>query len=142
MAEAAVHGLLEVHVEHGVLEVSPVQMRVDAEHLPEDGLTDIEEVLGEAAALADPVVFGCLGRVGGADRRVVCEGHTRRVGREDLLVVDLARDITLDEGEVLVRRDFTRLEAGVEPREGVVPAWVDTELDTRKFLPLGFAGCP
>jgi hypothetical protein len=36
----------------------PVQVRVHAEHLPEDGLADVNELWREAGRFADPVVAG------------------------------------------------------------------------------------
>ena len=110
MAEAAVHGLLQVEAEH-VLKVRPVQVRVDAEHLPEDGLARLHEVLREAAPLADPVWSG-LGQ-GGAEGWVVGKGDARRVGGEQVAVVYLAADVALDEAEVFVCWDFHRLEPRV-----------------------------
>ena len=109
MAEAAVHGLLQVEAEH-VVKVRPVQVRVDAEHLPEDGLARLHKVLREAAPLANPVRAG-LGQ-GGAEGRVIGEGDARRVGGEQVAVVDLAADVTLDQAEVFVCWDFH----GLEPR--------------------------
>lgn len=47
VAEAAVEGLLEVEVVERLGEVSPVEVRVDAEHLAEDSLTDVDKILRE-----------------------------------------------------------------------------------------------
>lgn len=109
VTEAAVHRLLQIEAEH-VVKVRPVQVRIDAEHLPEDGLARLHEVLREAAPLADPVRAG-LGQ-GGAEGRVVGEGDARRVGGEQVAVIDLAADIALDQAEVFVCWDFD----GLKPR--------------------------
>lgn len=53
--EAAVHWLLEAEVVEWFDEVGPVEMSIDTEHLAEDCLTDVNELNGEATALADPV---------------------------------------------------------------------------------------
>lgn len=92
-------------------------MRVDAEHLPEDGLTRLHEVLREAASLADPV-RARLGQ-GGAEGRVVSEGDARRIGGEQVAVVNLAADVALNEAEVFVCWDFHGLKPRVQPGEGV-----------------------
>lgn len=55
VAEAAVQMLVEADVVEWVGEVSPVQMRVNAEHLSENGLAHFVEVRWEATALANPV---------------------------------------------------------------------------------------
>lgn len=39
----------------GVCKVRPVQMGVDAEHLAENHLADLEEFVGETRAAAEPV---------------------------------------------------------------------------------------
>lgn len=67
--EATVELLFQVKVVEWVGEVSPVEMSVDTEHLSEDHLADVEELVGEAGSLADP--FGLtrirqLGKRGGA----------------------------------------------------------------------------
>lgn len=54
MAEAAIHALLDIEVVEWINEVCPVEMSVDAEHLSEDRLTDLDKVGGETTALADP----------------------------------------------------------------------------------------
>lgn len=99
VGEAAVELLLEVEVVEGVGEVGPVEVGVDAEHLAEDGLADVDEGLGEARALADPFGLaggaGELGKRGGGDGRVVGVGDAGRVGGEDGGVVDLAGDPAL-----------------------------------------------
>lgn len=56
MAETAVELLLQVQMIEGFREVGPVEVSVDAEHLEEDGLANVEKFLGESAALADPIV--------------------------------------------------------------------------------------
>lgn len=55
VAETAIHRLLQVQAKH-VVEVRPVKVRVDAEHLAEDGLACLHEVLGESAPLAHPIL--------------------------------------------------------------------------------------
>ena len=55
VAEAAVHTLFEIEMIEGFNKVGPVQVSVNAEHLTEDGLTDIVELAREAAALSNPV---------------------------------------------------------------------------------------
>ena len=55
MAEAAVHALFDIQVVERIDKVSPVEVGVDAEHLSEDSLADIDKVGWEATALTDPV---------------------------------------------------------------------------------------
>lgn len=55
MTETTVHGLFQREVVEGVDKMSPVKVRVNAEHLAEDGLADIDELDWEAAALSNPV---------------------------------------------------------------------------------------
>lgn len=124
VTEATVELLLEVDVVEGVGEVGPVEMGVDAEHLAEDGLADVDEVLGEARALADPVGLatgaGELGQRRRRDGGVVRKGDARRIRGEDGEVVNLAGDPALHQCHVLVGRQLDRLAAAVEPGEGVV----------------------
>lgn len=54
VTEAAVQLLLEVEVVERLGEMCPVEMGIDPEHLQEDGLADVEEVLGESASLSYP----------------------------------------------------------------------------------------
>lgn len=131
VAEATIQLLLEVEVVEGVDKVRVVQVRVDAEHLAEDGLADAAELLGEPAALAEPVVGrrGC-GRGG--------EGCVERVGDafgvrgEDSGVVDLAGNPALHEGDVLIGGQLDGLVAAVEPGVGVIPS---EKLDEKVNLP-------
>ncbi len=58
VGEARVELFLEVEVVEWLDEVRPVEVSVDAEHLAEDGLADLEELLREARGLANPVVAG------------------------------------------------------------------------------------
>ncbi len=118
MAEAAVHSLLEVQAEH-VVEVRPVQVRIHPEHLAEDGLASLAEVLGKAASFPNPIAAG-LGKRR-AEGRVVGEGDAGWIRREERAIVDLRRDVPLDEREILVRGDLYRLQLGVQPGEAVIP---------------------
>lgn len=54
VTEAAVQLLLEVQVVEGIDKVRPVQVGVYPEHLPEDSLADLHEVLRETTSLTDP----------------------------------------------------------------------------------------
>lgn len=121
VAETAVELLLEVQMVEGLHEVRPIEVGVDAEHLQEDGLAYAREVLGETAPLADPIVRPAEeDRVG--DAGVVGERHAGGVGREDLGVVDFARDPALHQRHVLDRGQLDGLETRVEPRIRVVSA--------------------
>lgn len=125
--KATVELLLEVEVVEGVDKVSPVQVSIDSEHLSEDGLADLEEVLRESTSLSDPVtVAGAaqLGKRGSGYLRVVRERDTIVVCREDGGIVNLARDPTLHESDVLVGGQLNRLPLKVEPGKGVI-----TEID-------------
>lgn len=55
VAEAAVECLLQTQVVEGLDEVRPVEVRVNAEHLAEDGLADVGELDWETTALSNPV---------------------------------------------------------------------------------------
>lgn len=77
VAKAAVELLLEVQVVERLGEVRPVKVCVDAEHLAEDGLADLDKVLREARALADPVGLTGAGELRerrSGDAGVVCVG--------------------------------------------------------------------
>lgn len=89
VAEAAVKVVLEVQVIERLCKVRPVQMRVNTEHLEEDGLANAEELLWETAPLANPFIRSSEQSVGG-DLGVVGETDPRCVGRENGLVVNLA----------------------------------------------------
>lgn len=93
-------------------------MGIDAEHLAEDGLTCLEEILGETASLANP--FLARFRQGRAESRVIGVGDARRVGRENGRIINLARDVPLDQAEIFVGRNLDGLESRVQPGEGMV----------------------
>jgi hypothetical protein len=99
--------------------VRPVQVREDSEHLAEDGLARLHEVLGEPAPLAHPVLPRFSHR--GAEGGVVGVGDTGRVCGENGVIVNLAGDVPLDKRQVLVGRDLNGLIPRVEPGKGVVP---------------------
>lgn len=94
-------------------------MGVDSEHLEEYRLADAEEVSGETASLANPLIGAseesCRGDLG-----IVCIRNAGRVGREHVVIVDLARNPALHEGDVLKCRDLYRLKVAVKPSVGVV----------------------
>jgi hypothetical protein len=55
MAETAVQVLVKAEMVERIDKMSPVEVRIDAKHLAEDGLTYVDELLRKAAALANPV---------------------------------------------------------------------------------------
>lgn len=120
VTEATVELLLKIQVVEGLHKVGPVEMGVHAEHLGEDGLADSRELLGKPTTLSNVLIKS----VGGDGRRcellVLRERDTSRVGGEDLLVVDLARDPALHKRHVLVGRQLNGLKTVVEPCVGVV----------------------
>lgn len=144
--EHRVELLLQVQVVEWLGEVGPVEVSVDAEHLAEDGLANLEEVAWEAGGLADPVVTGesrdwkvgggwsrSRGRtwVGGSgwesagswgswSTEIVGVGDGAWVSWEDLRVLNLAGNPALHQSDILVSWNLHWLTAGVEPREGVV----------------------
>lgn len=144
MAEAAVHWLLKVEVVEGFDKVGPVQVRINSEHLAEDSLADLDELLWETTALSNPITGACKLREGGVQRGrtsrdrsveatrgvgsacdlriadVVGEGNTSRISGEYVGVVGLAGDPSLHEGDVFMGRDLNRLSAGVQPGEGMI----------------------
>lgn len=81
----------------------PVQVRIDTEHLSEDLLADLDKVGREAGALASPVV-PVGGRITRGSKWRIRKGDAGGIGGKDLGVVDLGTDVTLNEGEILVRR--------------------------------------
>lgn len=107
----------------GLGEMGPVEVSIDAEHLAEDGLAYVDEVLGKAGAFADPIGLTRVGELGEGrrgDAGVVRVGDARGVGGEDIGVVDLARDPSLHKSHVFSGGKFNGLSAAVEPGEGVV----------------------
>jgi len=62
--EATVELLLKVEVVKGLGKVSPVQMGVDAEHLSEDHLANVDKLVREARSLADPFGLTGVGQLG------------------------------------------------------------------------------
>lgn len=104
MTKAAVELLLQVQVVEGLNEMGPVEVGVDSEHLTENGLTDLDKVLGEARPLANPVRLSRVCQLGEgrcSDARVVCIRDTRWVSGEDLCVVNFSRDPPLPANIVL-----------------------------------------
>lgn len=67
VTEATVEMLLEIQVVVRLNEVSPVKVGIDTEHLTEDSLTDVDKVLGETTALANPVTLTCELREGSVE---------------------------------------------------------------------------
>lgn len=128
VAEAAIQLLLQVEVVEWLDEVGPVQVSVDAEHLAEDCLADLHKVLGEAAALANPVSLARIRHWKRRDGRIVCIRDARWIRGEDIGVVDLARDPALHKRHVLERRQFDGLPAAVEPGKGVISETVSATL--------------
>lgn len=121
--EAAVELLLEVEVVEGLREMGPVKVSVDAEHLAKDHLAHIDELLREAGPLADPLWVTRVRQLGKGrrrDGRIVSIRHSSGIGREDVGVVNLARDPPLHQRHVLVSRQLDGLPVLVEPSEGVV----------------------
>lgn len=66
----------------GVNKVSPVQVGIDPEHLSEDGLADLEEVLWKTASLSDPVAIARAAQLGKRGR-----GYLGVVRERDTIVV-------------------------------------------------------
>jgi len=151
VTEAAVHTLLKIEMEVGFDKVGPVEMSIDTEHLAKDCLANLNELRWEAAALTNPITrpsklrkgcvesgrayrngsictrsvertrcVSCAGDFGTIS--VVCERDSSRVSRENGGVVNLARDPSLHEGDILVSRNFNWLFARIQPGEGMVPA--------------------
>ena len=146
MTEATVHRLFQREVVEGVDEVGPVKVRVNAEHLAEDGLADINELNWEAAALSNPVARAsqcgkrsvqgswtswdgsigpwCIEATGSKTSRrdgrtigVLRKGYASWVSREKVGVIYLSGYPSLHEGDVFISRDFNRLLARVQPSE-------------------------
>ena len=120
VAEAAIQLLLEVQVVKGLGKVCPVKMGVDPEHLQEDGLADGEELFGKSAPLPNPLVRAVEESCGG-NMKVVCKRNLGCLSRKHLGVVDLARDPSLHERDVLEGRKLNGLKFAIQPRIGVVP---------------------
>lgn len=107
VAEAAVELLFEVQVVERLGEVGPVQVCINTEHLTEDSLADLDEILGKARSLSHPVRLPRTGQLG--ERRcsntgVVGIGDSRGLSGENLCVVNLARDPSLHKRNVLLGR--------------------------------------
>jgi hypothetical protein len=101
-------------VVEGVDEVGPIKMSIDTEHLQEYSLADAGKIFGKAAALADPFISTSQeGGVGDAWVRGV--RNRLRIGRKELLVVDLARDPALHELHVFMGGQFDGFVAAVQP---------------------------
>ena len=118
MGETAVELFLEVEVIEGVNEVSPVEMGIDPKHLSKDSLANIHEVFREATSLADPISVAGVGQLcqwRGSDGWVVCKGNAADIGREDVGIIDFARDPTLHQRDILVGRKLNGLPLLVEP---------------------------
>lgn len=108
--------------------MSPVQVSVDAEHLAEDGLANLDEVLGEPTALADPIHLTGIRELRQrrcGDRRVVGVRDAIRVSREDVRVVNLPGDPSLHQRNVLICWQLNRFPFIVEPCERVVSILVN-----------------
>lgn len=96
----------------GVDKVGPVEVRVDSEHLAEDSLADLDEVLRKAAPFPGPVPVAraaqlrewCCGDCG-----IVSEGDAIRVRWEDADIINLTRDPALHKGDVLACWQLDRL---------------------------------
>ena len=99
-------------------------MSIDTEHLAEDDLADLEELVGEPGSFAQPFGLGVcaseLGERSRGDSRVLGVGDAARVCGEDVDIVNLAGDPTLHESHVLMGWKLDRLAVLVEPGEGVV----------------------
>ena len=119
--------VLVLDVVEGVQPVGVVDVRVQPEHLPEDGLAVVEEGLREASGLAHPVVAGGEGAEGwgeghgvvGPAGRVVILGDDEVVGGEDVRVGELAADPALHHADVVRGGDFDGVLVAVEPGVGV-----------------------
>lgn len=149
MAETTIQMFVEIQVIERIHKVSPIEMRIDSKHLPKDGLADVDEFLGKAAALTDPVArtnqlckrgaevgrscrdrilllgsetTGCV-RVGCnlRTRGVVSKRHASAVCREDVCVISLACDPPLHQRDVFMSRDFNRFLFQIQPGERMTP---------------------
>lgn len=123
VAEATVERLLKVQVVEGLDEVGPVEVSVDAEHLAEDGLAHLDEVLREAGPLADPIGLARVRKLRErrcSDGRIVRIGDARRISRENVGVVGLARDPSLHKSHVFIGGEFDGLPAAVQPSKRVI----------------------
>lgn len=123
VAEAAVELFLQVEVVEGIDKVGPVEVGVDSEHLAEDGLADLDEFLGKAAPLPDPVPVARAAQL--RERRcgdggIMGEGDPVRVRWKDAEVINLTRDPALHEGDVLVCGQFHGLVSVIQPSERMI----------------------
>ena len=102
--------------------VGPVQVRIDAEHLAENGFAHFEKLLGEAGAFSEPIiaVAAGVGQGGRGDDRVVRKGGAVGVGGKVVGVIDFPCNPALHECHVFVGRHFDGLETTVEPSKRVV----------------------
>lgn len=146
MTETTVQWLLEAQVIEWLDEVRPVEMRIHTKHLTEDGLTNVLEPFWEPTALSDPVTrasklrergvqggwasrnWGVCSRSVKSTRGICSTGDCRstwvlrernasRISGEEVGIVNLSRDPSLHEGNVLVGRNFDWLSCAVQPRE-------------------------
>jgi hypothetical protein len=123
VGEAAVQLLLEVEVVERVDEVSPIKVGIDTEHLPEDGLANIEKIFWKTTSFSDPVTIAGTAEL--RERRcsylrVVRERNAVGVRGEDVGVINLARDPALHQRDIFVRRKLHRFLPEVKPSEGVI----------------------
>lgn len=107
VAEAAVELLFEVQVVERLGEVSPVEVCVHTEHLTENGLANLDKVLGKARSFSHPVRLTRAGQLGErrcSNARVVGIRDSRGLGRKDLCVVDFARYPSLHKRNIFLCR--------------------------------------
>lgn len=107
VAETAVELLFEVQVIERLGEVGPVEVRIDTKHLAENGLANLDKVLGEARSFSHPVRLPRAGQLG--ERRcgnagIVGVRDSRGLSGENLCVVNLARYPSLHKRNVLLGR--------------------------------------
>lgn len=61
VTEAAIELLLQIQMVERLSEVGPVKVGIDSEHLTEDGLADLDEVLWETRSFAHPIRLSRVG---------------------------------------------------------------------------------
>lgn len=149
VAEATVHVLIEIKMVERFDKVSPVEMSIYSEHLSKYCLANINKFLRKSTALANPITRpgklrerGCecswasrngCARVRGIDSTrsigcasnfwaatVVTVGDSGGISGKNGGIIDLARNPTLHEGDVLVSWNLDGLLARIQPSEGVV----------------------